>query len=1197
MFLYKLELQGFKSFVDKTTLTFGDGITGVIGPNGCGKTNVSDAIRWVMGEQSAKQLRGDSMEDVIFNGAPGRKPLGLAEVHLTFKNDRGILPTEFSEVTISRRVFRSGLSEYFINRTPCRLKDVRDLFFDTGMGSHAYSVIERQMVDHVLSDNSGHRRFLFEEAAGITKYKARKREALSKLDATEGDLTRLNDIVFEIERELRSLARQVGKARRYQRLRDEVQRLDLSLTAGRVASLRRRETEARERWQEEAVRREGVTTELAALEARLNDQKLVLLECERALSFAQSALRDREEARGQAEHQVVLLGERAEGLAGRADEAEAEAERIRVRLAEVQARDAGAAARLSELRAARETAQAGMEAVESALATLEAELREHRTLAASRQQLSLDLFSTEAERRGECERIRERQTSLRERRDAGSLRLRELESRLGGLASLVEDGVERRRGLEAEVDEARRMVAGTEEAIAALAASVQASEASLSRSRQDAAAAESRLQTLLELKRNYEGVSEGVKGLLEQGGRVPGLLGMVADVLEVPARHLGALEASLGEASAFVLAEDAAALAAGVQRLRGLAAGRATLVDLSTIAAGTPPPIPGGPGVVGRASDLVRCPENCRPLVERLLGAVVVVESHTDAVRLAARSEGGLRFVSLDGEVWERGRVRAGASPRAGGLLHRETEIRELTGRLAELMLQVEGQERERSALEARRAGLLSDRESAQAALDRRREASEALARELEAAEREQRWAAEEAAERRLEIRVFDSELESLGRALTAVESELTEFQKRVETARSQIADLDGALLALETNRDARAAEAQAARDLLLRLAGDQGECETEKARAEETRRELEVALAARLEESTGARARMSEIEAEVAGLRSGLAGLQSSEAEQLAQVSELQARHSALKLEVQAGEEQARGKRFEQTELAELTHQIELERVQSHAELERTFERLRTEYRMDPESWVPEPTPEAFDPAQVEQELNEARAKLGGLGPVNLLALEEYTKKKERFDFLVQQRGDLTSAKAQLLEAIEKINTTASQLFVETFANVQGHFRDVFKTLFEGGDAELRAVGEDPLECEIEIVAKPRGKHLQSISLMSGGERALTAIALLFAIYLVKPSPFCLLDEVDAPLDDANVERFIRMLERFSQKSQFVVITHNKKSMEAAHRLYGVTMQEAGVSRLVSVRWDGEPANEGGRATDRSELAEVTAG
>jgi chromosome segregation protein len=298
-----------------------------------------------MGEQSAKQLRGDSMEDVIFNGCPSRKPLGLAEVHLTFKNDRGILPTEFSEVTVSRRVFRSGVSEYSLNRTPCRLKDIRDLFFDTGMGSHAYSVIERAMVDHVLSDNSGHRRFLFEEASGITKYKARKKEALNKLDATETDLVRLNDIVFELERELRSLARQVGKARRYQRWRDEIRDLDLTLTAGHVEALKRKEAEAKEQWEEESVRRVGVTASLDGLEATLNDRKLALLELERELSTSQGGLRDREEARTQAEHQVVLLRERASGLLRRADEAVTEARGQRERLAEVVARETEASAR------------------------------------------------------------------------------------------------------------------------------------------------------------------------------------------------------------------------------------------------------------------------------------------------------------------------------------------------------------------------------------------------------------------------------------------------------------------------------------------------------------------------------------------------------------------------------------------------------------------------------------------------------------------------------------------------------------------------------------------------------------------------------------------------------------------------------------------------------------------------------------
>jgi chromosome segregation protein len=375
------------------------------------------------------------------------------------------------------------------------------------------------------------------------------------------------------------------------------------------------------------------------------------------------------------------------------------------------------------------------------------------------------------------------------------------------------------------------------------------------------------------------------------------------------------------------------------------------------------------------------------------------------------------------------------------------------------------------------------------------------------------------------------------------------------------------------------------------------GDSETQWARAEQTRRELEAALAVRVDDATQSRARVAGIEAELAGLNAGLTGLLDSEGQQRERVVALQKRFLALKEEVGADEDRARRKRFEQTELGELLHQIELRRVQAKGELGLIFERLRTEYQMDPETWSPEPAPDGFDPQLAERDLNAGRERLKGLGAVNLLALEEYRKKRERHQFLVQQRADLTNAKAQLLEAIEKINTTASQLFLETFAKVQEHFRGVFKTLFEGGDAELRTQGEDPLECEIEIVAKPRGKHLQSISLMSGGERALTAIALLFAIYLVKPSPFCLLDEVDAPLDDANVERFLRLLRRFSDKTQFIVITHNKQTMEAADRLYGVTMQELGVSKLVSVRFDAaEDRSPSERGPAEAELEEAGA-
>ena len=777
MFLYKLEIQGFKSFCDRTDLQFGDGITGVIGPNGCGKTNVSDAIRWVLGEQSAKQLRGDSMEDVIFNGCPTRKPLGMAEVHLTFKNDRGILPTEFSEVTISRRVFRSGVSEYFLNKTPCRLRDIRDLFFDTGMGSHAYSVIERSMVDNILSDTTGHRRFLFEEASGITKYKQRKKEALNKLDATETDLTRLHDIVFEIEKELRSLARQVGKARRYQRLRDEVRDLDLALTAGTLDALKAREASAKEEWQEEATRREGLTGELNQAEAALTDRKLSLLELERELLTAQGGLKDREEARVAAEHQVVLLRERASGLAKRAEEAAEEAARMRERLTETQTREREVQAELAGTRERRETAAAESEQAEAALSQVETELRSIRSSAAEHKQMSLDLFSVEADKKGTCERMRERQASLGERRAAAETRRTELLERAEDLDKAKAEGGERRRELDESLTGARGELTACEDAIRAVEARIHEADEALSRLRQESAGADSRLRTLLELKANFEGVSEGGKALLAERDSLKGLIGVVADVLEVPPDFLDALEASLGDAASFVLVEDRKAIEPALERLRRPEGGRATLVDLSALASGTLPEVPQARGIIGRASDLVRCDERFGPLAERLLGSVIVVESREIARELAQDSPGGLRFVSTDGEVWERGRVRAGAAtPGAGGLLHRETEIRELSGKLADLGLTIEGLQNQRDAEGHARTKAIEQRDHARWMMDETRTALESQVRELAGLERERGFALSEAAERDRERDSIVMEIGSLSRTLAEAEAELAEF-------------------------------------------------------------------------------------------------------------------------------------------------------------------------------------------------------------------------------------------------------------------------------------------------------------------------------------------------------------------------------------------------------------------------------------
>ena len=1176
MFLYKIEIQGFKSFADRTDLHFGEGITGVIGPNGCGKTNVSDAIRWVLGEQSAKQLRGDSMEDVIFNGCPTRKPLGMAEVHLTFNNDRGILPTEFSEVTISRRVFRSGVSEYFLNKTPCRLRDIRDLFFDTGMGSHAYSVIERSMVDNILSDNTGHRRFLFEEASGITKYKQRKKEALNKLDATEDDLTRLNDIVFEIEKELRSLARQVGKARRFQRLREEVRDLDLALTAGSIESLLTREAKAKDEWQEEAVRREGITAELDQAEAQLTDRKLALLELERELLTAQGGLKDREEARVAAEHQVVLLRERASGLLRRAEEAEQDAQRMHTRLEETQEREREVQLQLHATRESRESAHTESEQAEAELEQVEQELRASRSRAAEHKQLSLDLFSVEADKKGACDRLRERSSSLGERSAAAEERRSEMLERVAEIDRAKVDGEDHRRELDESLAGARGELSASEDAIRAVEARIHETDAALSRLRQEAAAADSRLQTLLELKANFEGVSEGVKVLLAGRDSLPGLLGMVADVLEVPPAYLDALEASLGEAASFVLVEDRAAIEPSIACLRRPEGGRATLVDLSALTSGVPPELPQVAGVIGRASDLVRCDVRYRVLADRLLGSVVVVDSRELAAQLAHESPGGLRFVSIDGEVWERGRVRAGVAKGAGGLLHRETEIRELTARYAELGLAVEGSQNQRDAEEESRTRAIEQRDHSRWLLDETRTALETQVRELAGLERERTFAANEAAERVREIDGIALEIETLARALADAEAELAQFQGELGEIRAQLAETDGAVRALELRRDEASPRAQAARDSLLQLSRSAGELEAQWARLEQTVKELGTGIAAREAEAGQHRGQIAGITSEVSGLTAGLTGLLQTEGTQRERVVELQKGFLELKQQVQALDEQTRDSRFQQTELGERLHGLELDRVQARAELDRTFERLRSEYEVEPENFSAGPLPEGVTPEDAARQLEDARVKLRAIGPVNLLALDEYGKKKERFTFLTQQRADIMQAKAQLLEAIDKINLTASELFSETFAKVQKNFRDIFQTLFDGGDCELRLLGEDPMEAEIEIAAKPRGKHLQSITLMSSGERALTAIALLFAIYLVKPSPFCLLDEVDAPLDDANVERFLNMLRRFGDRTQFVVITHNKKTMESAGCIYGVTMQELGISKLVSVSLDG---------------------
>jgi chromosome segregation protein len=1193
VFLQRLEIHGFKSFVDKTDIQFGTGITGVVGPNGCGKTNLTDAIRWVLGEQSAKQLRGDSMEDVIFGGSLKRKPVGMAEVTLTLLNDRGALPTEYTEVQIGRRVYRNGSSEYFLNKTPVRLRDIRDLFYGTGMGSHAYSVIERSMVDHVLSDASGHRRFLFEEASGITKYKQRKREALNKLEATEADLLRVQDIIVELDRELGSLARQVAKQRRAQRLRDGIRDLDLRLSFEKNQAGLAQVKLLSEQRQEEAVRREAASTELATREADLVTHKTALLDEERGLTAAREALAEAEGERARSEHEAAVLGERSEGLDRRIADLSEERTRLEARLAELARREEDLQAQVAALSAAAGQGATDTAAGERRIADMEEALRGRREEAARDQQAALELLQLEADQRAEFEAARARLTGLAERRGALSAQVEAVAERLASLEAEDHAAHDDLARVAAESTSVAQAIAEAQSGLEACEQSLATAGAEEAEHRESLTAARVRIEALEDLKSAMEGLEEGVKKILSESKTV-GVRGVVSESLIVDDGYLDAVEALLGSllGAAVVDSENQAKRALAL--VGGPSAGHAyvTVLERGRGKHSMRAVDPREAGVVGWVREGVKAGEQAEGLVEVLLADAVLVETPEDAERLSAKYP-ELRFVSRSGVVWSGGLASGGRPTDADrGLLRREHELRELKleRERLESVFAAKGEEKLRM-VRARddAAKRLSEAEARAAALkheslelETRREG---LEREMTALREEKRTRENEAAE-------FGALAGAAEAQAKALEDALTRQSERSASAGERVTAMEADLVRLQSERDQEIARLATGRQAWIETTARHSSATADLARAEAERAEIQQALEARAREREQAEERRAEAGAGRTGILATLETRRATESELRATAEKALERTRASREHLETEENAIGELRHDQLALSELVHNLEVQQLTLRGELERTFERLRVEYEVDLERFMPEPLPEGetWNPEEAGRLLEDRRERYRSLGPVNLLALEEFNKKRERHTFLTTQRDDLLQAKAQLLEAVEKINTTASQLFVDTFADVEKNFQETFSTLFSGGECALRMVGDDPLECEIEIAARPRGKNLQSISLLSGGERALTAIALLFAIYLVKPSPFCILDEVDAPLDDANVDRFVNMLRRFSDRTQFIVVTHNKKTMEIAESLYGVTMQEPGVSKLVSVRFN-TPVERNGNGAKPAEV------
>jgi chromosome segregation protein len=1162
--LVALEMHGFKSFADSTEIRFHDGITAIVGPNGCGKSNISDALRWVLGEQRPTAIRGTRMEEAIFQGTERRKPIHRAEVTLVLSNEDGRLPAPYAEVRIQRTLYRGGESEYALNGTPCRLRDILDLCRDTGLGTNAYSVIEGRMVDAILSDRAEERRALFEEAAGIGRYKERRRVASRRLDEAEQDLARLNDVISEVEAKVRSLAQQRGRARRHTELRRRKLTLELALADLELDALAER---ARALESELARLRDAEAGDQSALHAaeaeleRWRTNALALEERRAQAGAAAQACRDRI-----AHHEQVraLAEERTRNGRLRLDQIARESEAIRHRRAEL-------AAEVERLRAQVAEAAARLGAHRHALAEAEQTLAQwearRRAVEGRRQEL-------DAARRARAERA----AALRGERAALEARWRELAAALDALEA-------ERRTLEREGEEVAQRFAGAERGLAEATAASARVAAELERARADAEAArerertarargtaiagrralaEARLEELEAGERAGEDLDPATRALLAAQPPVPGVRGLLADALRAPEALVPAIEALLGDYAEAVLVDDAAAVDAVRRwfRTRYRGPGGLCLLPLDAVRdepPELPPPLRAeGPGA---------------PWLARILRGIRVVDGE---VRPGEPALSGL------GESVDRwGAVRLGRTGAAGRRLARRAEADRIRASLVELQTEAAAAE-----AEAQRAA-----DSAAAAEERVR------ALEAEAHARATETSRLEGERRALELRRADlaRERETWTERRQGLERERLRIRHRLDEVERELGTLEekpDAAPATDAERPADADDVfagwEAAHERVTELrvedarlqaewsarthelaAAERGleDLGTRETRLAHERAEHERAVAAALAESAAAAERLEALLRERQEAESALARLD----EEIA----------ALRSRIAEREAQLRQAQRALREQGERRHALELQRSEIENARTRIRERIEAEWGRPLESLREEAPPpdekEAADAETLRLELAEVNDRLHRLGPVNLLAEEEYREESERLQFLQAQRDDLVRARDDLRATIRRINETAVAAFLDTFERVRGNFQRTFATLFEGGECNLWLEDpQDPLESPIEISASPGGKRTQRIHLLSGGERALTALALLFAIYLVKPSPFCLLDEVDAPLDEANILRFVRMLEEFKAETQFIVITHNPRTIEAADWVYGVTMEEAGVSKVVGVELAG---------------------
>lgn len=1193
MFIKSIELIGFKTFAEPTEIKLTEGITAIVGPNGCGKSNVADALMWVLGESNVRNIRGQKATDVIFNGAEHKRALGMAEVNLTLDNSDGTLPVSFNEVTITRRAFRSGEGEFFINKTRCRLRDIYELFLDTGIGREAYSFVTQGQIDSVLSARPEDRRELIEEAAGVKKYRYRREEALRKLEKTEANLHRVSDIMAEISGQLEPLAAQSEQARRYNELSARLNEIEIGILIRDLRRYTQALAEIRHSKEGAAERIGEYDRLIAELESEREKQAEMLEKIEEQVEAARRVQSNLSANVARLESKAQLLAERLKSAQSEISRTDSEIAALNRAIEQTTARIAQLESDEAACAEACDRAQAEVESKTKTLADLD-KLFEEASRAVSDQKAGyLELAKEIAAKRNALANSRDRIAQLESALFRKTSEIAALRAQQAEVAGSAEQAAARA----AELEKSIQKLTGK---LAALNADRDRAQSELSELNlkhadltREIAARSSRLGALREMAESHEGFFEGVRSVLAaaKSGKLAGEFAVVADVITVPKGYETAIEVALGANVQDIIAGTVDQAKSAIAFLKKHECGRATFLPLDNMHPENSTPLVSsrsrlatvskrGSGVLGIAADLVSYDARYDPAIRSLLGRVVVAETIDDAVVLSRELEGWNRIVTLDGElIMPSGAITGGSrKSRSAGLLIRKQEIDSLTAELAVLDKEAARLAEATEAAERRVSGLATSIASAELELNELRTShleltnsaalsareSERLAKQIETAEVEKSEAELLLAEESRTAAELAQLLETVGRENEDLDQKVAGAQQDIEAIELRRSQARDQLTRLQVELAASVERASAIRSALV-------ESRTQLERAKVDLDARRMAMDAAAQSASALSTEAEAVEAEIKLQRELLCAADANLNTLLAERADRQA--SAAQTEARLRDTSAARNKL----MAE-SHDADVREARFEVQVSSVAQRLAEEYSISVEQALAWP-----EDIEIERgaaaEVARLRREIKDMGPVNTGAIAEYERVKERWDFLTAQRTDLEEARDQINAAIREIDSNTREMFVQTFNTVAANFDMMFKRLFGGGKTELVLTDpNDLLETGIDVIVQPPGKKLQDLALLSGGERALTACAFIFALLMVRPSPFVLMDEVDAPLDESNIERFVEVLRDFAYPSsgsgsQFIVITHNRATMEAADNLYGVTMQDPGISKIISVR------------------------